>query len=198
MTSMLRSGFGTRSIYFVLVNAGPERMTMASAGIAVQTISRRTFSWNVAAGTPGRARKRSTAIRSSPSATMKKKAVTPTALKNRVRTSRATGVAGWRSHAAAGPARNAPKSAEAASAIQKVRPVGSFISAPGSPRPLLLGVQSQRVGVKLLKVRAAEIAVRGHHVARNPAEHELLERSRIRGPVHPRRAQARRRRVGVR
>src|SRR6266850_259795 len=115
MTSMLRSGFGTRSIYFVLVNAGPERMTMASA----------------------------------------------------------------------------------ASAIQKVRPVGSFISAPGSPRPLLLGVQSQRVGVKLLKVRAAEIAVRGHHVARNPAEHELLERSRIRGPVHPRRAQARRRRVGV-
>src|SRR6266850_1456657 len=160
MTSMLRSGFETRSIYFVLVNAGPERMTMASAGVAVQTISRRTFSWNVAAGAPG--------------------------------------VAGWRSHAAAGPARNAPKSAEAASAIQKVRPVGSFISAPGSPRPLLLGVQSQRVGVKLLKVRAAEIAVRGHHVARNPAEHELLERSRIRGPVHPRRAQARRRRVGVR
>src|SRR5690349_12802740 len=108
MISIVRSDFGTVSMYLRVVKVGPARIVRTIAGIAVQRSSSRTFSWNVAAGTPGFARNRRTATKRIISARMKKPPVSQTAFQKRSRTSCATGVTGSLIHARATPAIRRP------------------------------------------------------------------------------------------
>src|SRR5215208_401884 len=136
------------------------------------------FSWKVAAFTPGFARKRNTIRSSSPSARMRKKDVTATALYHRSRTSTATGVAGWSSQAPAVPAARSP--AVRPSAVSHFLRDGMEIiltpRARCARQPRAQGLSVLVEGADLIR---PQVTVRRVHAAREAIKQEPLKTGRI-------------------